>query len=147
MDKIFVCIGTPRIIFDSVGPMVGSKLQDLGYEVYGTMEEPIHGTNVKDYWDSTIKKIDKHRVISIDAALSSKLKPGDLVHRRKGVIPRAGIDNSFNNIEIGSNSIVGIVGNSIDNVITSENKIKEMANDIIDYAIKLYSKNNIIIGK
>lgn len=146
MDKIFVCIGTPRIIFDSVGPMVGSKLQDLGYEVYGTMEEPIHGTNVKTYWDSTIKKIDKHRVISIDAALSLKLEPGDLVHRRKGIIPRAGIDKSFNDIEIGSNSIVGIVGNNIDNVITSEHKIKEMADNIVDYAIKLYPKNNIIRG-
>ena len=146
MDKIFVCLGTPIAIFDSIGPMVGSKLQDLGYEVYGTMEEPIHGNNIKAYWDSTIKKIDKHRVVSIDAALSSKLNPGALVHRRKGVIPRAGIDKSFNNIEIGSNSIVGIVGNNIDNVITSENKIKEMVNDIVDYTIKLYPKNNIIRG-
>ena len=146
MDKIFVCIGTPRIIFDSVGPMVGSKLKVLGYEVYGTMEEPIHGTNVKDYWDSTIKNIDKNKVVSIDAALSLKLEPGDLVHRRKGIIPRAGIDKSFNDIEIGSNSIIGIVGNNIDNVITSENEIEEMADGIVDYAIKLYPKNNIIRG-
>lgn len=146
MDKIFVCIGTPRIIFDSVGPMVGSKLQDLGYEVYGTMEEPIHGTNVKDYWHDIIKKIDKNKVVSIDAALSSKLEPGNLVHRRKGITPRAGIDDSFNDIEIGSNSIVGIVGYNIYNVITSENEIEEMADDIVDYAIKLYPKNNIIRG-
>ena len=146
MDKIFVCIGTPRIIFDSVGPIVGSKLQDLGYEVYGTLDNPIHGTNVKDYWHNKIKKIDKNKVVSIDAALSLKLEPGDLVHRRKGIIPRAGIDKSFNDIEIGSNSIVGIVGNNIDNVITSEHKIKEMADNIVDYAIKLYPKNNIIRG-
>lgn len=146
MDKIFVCIGTPRIIFDSVGPMVGSKLQDLGYEVYGTLDNPIHGTNVKDYWHNIIKKIDKNKVVSIDAALSLKLEPGDLVHRRKGIIPRAGIDKSFNDIEIGSNSIIGIVGNNIDNVITSENEIEEMADDIVDYAIKLYPKNNIIRG-
>lgn len=146
MDKIFVCIGSPRIIFDSVGPMVGSKLQDLGYEVYGTLDNPIHGTNVKDYWDSTIKNIDKNKVVSIDAALSSKLEPGNLVHRRKGIIPRAGIDDSFNDIEIGSNSIVGIVGYNIDNVITSENEIEEMADGIVDYAIKLYPKNNIIRG-
>ena len=146
MDKIFVCIGSPRIIFDSVGPMVGSKLQDLGYEVYGTLDNPIHGTNVKDYWHDIIKKIDKNKVVSIDAALSSKLEPGNLVHRRKGIIPRAGIDDSFNDIEIGSNSIVGIVGYNIDNVITSENEIEEMADGIVDYAIKLYPKNNIIRG-
>lgn len=140
MDKIFVCIGTPKFIFDSIGPMVGSKLQDLGYEVYGTMEEPIHGTNVKDYWNNTLKNIDKNKVVSIDAALSSKLEPGNLVHRRKGVIPRAGVDDSFNDIEIGSHSIVAIVGNNIDNAISSENEIEEMADDIVDYAIKLYPK-------
>ena len=47
---------------------------------------------------------------------------------------------SFNDIEIGSSSIIGVVGEDINNVITSENEIKEMADDIVNYAINLYPK-------
>lgn len=140
MDKIFVCIGSPNFVFDSLGPYVGTKLKDLGYEVIGTMEEPVHGTNMKDYWE-VIKKLDKQNVISIDSALSKIIEPGKLVHRyTKGVVPRAGVDKSFNDIEIGSSSIIGVVGEDINNVITSENEIKEMADDIVNYAINLYPK-------
>jgi hypothetical protein len=40
--QIFVCIGTPLSKADSIAPRIGSILSNLGYNVIGTMDNPIH---------------------------------------------------------------------------------------------------------
>ena len=144
-NNIYVCIGTPNANFDSIGPRVGSKLKDLGYEVYGTMENPIHGTNVRAIWDEKIKYMDKDRIIGIDAALS--LKPnsiGTAILRKRGVRPRGAIDSSNNDIEIGRRSIVGIIGRDL-NSIVHDIDAEELASKIVNI-IEFIEKENICLG-
>lgn len=144
-NNIYVCVGTPNTNFDSIGPRVGSKLKDLGYEVYGTMENPIHGTNVRTIWDEKIKHLDRNRIIAIDAAVS--LKPnsiGTAILRKRGVKPRAGIDSSNSDIEIGRRSIVGIIGHDL-NTIEYDIDADKLASKIVDI-IEFIEKENVCLG-
>lgn len=144
-NNIYVCVGTPNTNFDSIGPRVGSKLKDLGYEVYGTMENPIHGTNVRRIWDEKIKHIDKNKIIGIDAALS--LKPnsiGTVLLRKRGIKPRAAIDSSHADIEIGKRSIVGVIGHDL-NSIQHDIDAEEVASKIVN-VIQFIEKENICLG-
>ena len=46
-----VCIGTDRSTGDSLGPLVGTMLQEKTlshFHVYGTLEEPIHAVNLEE---------------------------------------------------------------------------------------------------
>src|SRR4051794_9429675 len=48
---VFVCIGTDRSTGDSLGPLVGSFLEEKdisSFHVYGTLDEPIHAVNLND---------------------------------------------------------------------------------------------------
>lgn len=143
-NNIYVCVGTPNTNFDSVGPRVGSKLKELGYEVYGTMENPIHGTNVKRIWDETLKNIDRDKIVGIDAALSLTREAGSVLFRKRGVRPRAAVDPLHNDIEIGRRSIVGIVGNDMTN-IDYDIDAEELASKIVD-RILFIEENDICLG-
>jgi putative sporulation protein YyaC len=65
-----VCIGTDRSTGDCFGPLVGfmlSKCRIYDFDVYGTIEEPVHAMNLKD----TLQKIDTENnlVIAVDASI------------------------------------------------------------------------------
>lgn len=144
-NNIYVCVGTPNTNFDSIGPRVGSKLKDLGYEVYGTMENPIHGNNVRTIWDEKIKHLDKDRIIAIDAALSVKPNSiGTAILRKRGVRPRAAIDSSNSDIEIGRRSIVGIIGHDL-NTIDRDIDADKLASKIVSI-IEFIEKENVCLG-
>ncbi|MNQ70888.1 hypothetical protein D3C85_855400 [compost metagenome] len=70
----FVCIGTDRSTGDSLGPLVGSKLAELGYpHVIGTLAAPCDASNLA----LRLQEIPPHvRVIAIDACLGQKLSVG-----------------------------------------------------------------------
>lgn len=111
IEVTFLCVGTDRIIGDSFGPLVGSKLIELLKEynfsninVYGTLEENLNYESV----NKIIKNItDKETTIVIDAALSKKENIGKIfVSNRKTVLGK-GLDK--NKIEIGDISIKSVV--------------------------------------
>ena len=52
-----VCIGTDRSTGDSFGPLVGfmlSRCRIYDFDVYGTIEEPVHAMNLKRPWKKSI---------------------------------------------------------------------------------------------
>lgn len=72
-DRIpyFVCIGTPKNKYDSIGPRIGSSIEKLGYNVMGTMDDPVHALNLK----KKLKELDKldktkYQIIAVDAVVS-----------------------------------------------------------------------------
>jgi putative sporulation protein YyaC len=71
---VFVCIGTDRSTGDSLGPLVGSRLVELGYpHVIGTLEEPCDASNMVP----RLREIQQGCiVIAIDACLGQKLSVG-----------------------------------------------------------------------
>ncbi|SDO90461.1 putative sporulation protein YyaC [Paenibacillus sp. yr247] len=70
----FVCIGTDRSTGDSLGPLVGSRLVELGYpNVIGTLEAPCDASNLA----VRLHEIPQGCiVIAIDACLGQKLSVG-----------------------------------------------------------------------
>ncbi|WNR45176.1 spore protease YyaC [Paenibacillus roseipurpureus] len=70
----FVCIGTDRSSGDALGPLVGSKLAELGYaHVIGTLAAPCDASNLAE----RLAEIPPNAVvIAIDACLGQKLSVG-----------------------------------------------------------------------
>jgi len=67
-----VCIGTDRSTGDSLGPLVGYKINDINYKnvyVHGNLDEPVHAKNIDTVMEQIFKRYDRPLVIAIDACL------------------------------------------------------------------------------
>lgn len=81
-NLVFLCIGTNKIIGDSVGPIVGNylkKLQNEYLQIYGTLDDTINFINAKDVIEGIYKNLENPYLITIDAALSNSNNKGDIV--------------------------------------------------------------------
>ena len=79
-DIVFVCIGTDRSTGDALGPLTGSKLKQLNLRtpVYGTLEEPVHATNLAEYSKRIYDSNTNPFLIAIDACLGQMNNVGYL---------------------------------------------------------------------
>lgn len=92
IDKIdIVCIGTDGVLFDSVGPLIGTMLTELtDLTVFGTLSANINKKNVREYVD--YYKFNKKRtVIAIDACFGETL--GNIILQNQPLIPAEGVDD------------------------------------------------------
>ena len=110
-EIVILCIGSSKITGDSLGPLVGSILEDISIKnVYGTISSPVHALNLDDTIDRIYVNHKKPVIIAIDASLGSldgvgniniwkgSLKPGSGVHKKLssiGDISITGIVNSY----------------------------------------------------
>lgn len=74
-EVVFLCIGTDRSTGDSLGPLVGTYLSDLGYNVIGTIDEPCHAMNLSDRLEETNGLV----VIAVDASLGRVSRIGEVI--------------------------------------------------------------------
>ena len=78
---IILCIGTDKIIGDSVGPIVGSKLKSIENEyikIYGTVGNNLDFLNTKKVVEEIYAKFENPFIITIDAALSKERETGEI---------------------------------------------------------------------
>ncbi|MBR2909561.1 MAG: DUF1256 domain-containing protein [Clostridia bacterium] len=72
-EIVFLCIGNPKVWYDSFGPMFGSFLKSINIKtfVYGDIDNPITINNI-DMYISAVKKFHvKPFIIVIDVSLSN----------------------------------------------------------------------------
>ena len=107
---VFVCIGTDRSTGDSLGPLIGTLLEEkeiAPYHVYGTLDDPIHAVNM----DAKLAEIkEKHInpfIIGIDACLGRLKSVGSIQVGNGPVKPGAGVNKELP--EVGNMHITGIV--------------------------------------
>ncbi len=86
---IFVCIGTNRLIADSLGPRIGEKLEKYfkNYQkvkVFGTMKSPIHYKNAP-FLLTKLSKKEQKQIILIDSALAENEEIGNTYISSGGV--------------------------------------------------------------
>jgi len=149
-DIIILCIGTDRATGDSLGPLIGYKLNKLFFDkkisIYGTLETPVHAQNL----DETIENIyNKHKnpfVISIDSALGTANHISYITVGEGALKPGAGVNKNLT--EVGNMYITGIVNISgiMDMMVLQNTRLSivmEMA-DLITTGIWL-SLSNLII--
>lgn len=104
-DVYFICIGTDRSTGDSLGPLVGTKLKELGYtNVVGTLSDPVHAVNLEE----TVSSIPKGKyVIAIDACLGKSDSVQQIQLLNGPIQPGAGVNKELP--PVGDFGIAGIV--------------------------------------
>lgn len=118
-----LCIGTDRIIPDSLGPMIGTILSENmlldDIKIIGTLESPLHALNMKKRIKSELEQ--DQLVIAIDANKGNRV--GEIQVIDKPIYPGKGLFKKLP--QVGDISIVGT---------TLE---KDELNDMYDHKIRL----------
>ncbi|MEH7096456.1 spore protease YyaC [Neobacillus vireti] len=107
---VFVCIGTDRSTGDSLGPLVGSLLEEKelqSFYVYGTLDEPIHAVNLADKLREITAIHANPYIIGIDACLGRIKNVGVIQIGNGPVKPGAGVNKELP--AVGDIHITGIV--------------------------------------
>lgn len=88
---VIVCIGTPKVRGDSLGPRVGDKLvekYDVDAYVYGRTASPVTGLNCGNYFEHIKTHHSKSLIIAVDACLGASEDVGKIKYSLDGL--RAG---------------------------------------------------------
>ena len=107
---VFVCIGTDRSTGDSLGPLIGTLLEEKGlrtFYVYGTLDEPIHAVNLSEKLKEIQVTHGDPYMIGIDACLGRVKNIGVIQVGNGPVKPGAGVNKELP--AVGDIHITGIV--------------------------------------
>lgn len=107
---VVVCIGTDRSTGDSLGPLIGtslSKYRSPHFELFGTLEDPVHAMNLEDTMLDIKRRFDNPFVIGIDACLGQVSSVGCIQVGDGPVRPGAGVNKELP--PVGDIHITGIV--------------------------------------
>ncbi|HOP93068.1 spore protease YyaC [Acetivibrio thermocellus] len=138
---VFVCIGTDRSTGDSLGPLVGYKINDINYKnvyVHGNLDEPVHAKNIDTVMEQIFKRYDRPLVIAIDACLGRMDHVGFITVGEGSIKPGSGVNKDL--APVGDIYITGIVnfGGFMDYLILQNTRLSivmKMA-DIISMGIR-----------
>lgn len=109
-DLVFLCIGTPLVSGDSLGPYIGKLLQEISPQnitVYGTLDKPIHALNLTVQLDAIKKKHPDAYFIAIDASFGTRSHLGNIFINHGPLYPGMGLKKELP--PVGNLSITGIV--------------------------------------
>lgn len=107
---IFLCIGSDRATGDSLGPLIGYKLEQhshRNYLVYGTLETPVHAKNLATVVAQIHSRHNNPYIIAIDASLGKQTHIGYYTLGTGSLKPGAGVGKDL--ISVGDVFITGIV--------------------------------------
>jgi putative sporulation protein YyaC len=107
---VFVCIGTDRSTGDSLGPLVGTLLEEKAlpsFYIYGTLDNPIHAVNLEEKLKEINEKHVRPFIIGIDACLGRYKSVGFIEIGNGPVKPGAGVNKELP--AVGHIHITGIV--------------------------------------
>ncbi|MBO9598442.1 MAG: spore protease YyaC [Cohnella sp.] len=105
----FVCIGTDRSTGDSLGPLVGTMLEERGFRrVIGTLREPCDADRLPQLAESfAIEAAEGRTLVAIDACLGRPESIGAYLVSSGPLVPAQSVGRSFP--PIGAYSIAAIV--------------------------------------
>ncbi|MCX7922857.1 MAG: spore protease YyaC [Clostridia bacterium] len=107
---VFVCIGTDRSTGDSLGPLIGYKINNLKYKnvyIHGTLENPVHAKNLDEVMKQINEQYIKPFVVAIDACLGKMDHVGYITIAEGSIKPGSGVNKDLT--PVGDMSITGIV--------------------------------------
>lgn len=139
-DTVIVCIGTDKVIYDSLGPLVGTLLKEKNfkYPVYGTLDQPIHAMNTCENMNVIQNEMPNAKIIGIDACVGEYDQIGTIKIREAPISPGKGVGKELP--LIGEMSIVGFTTNNCEYIFEGSpirlSLVYKMANQIVDMLIK-----------
>ena len=109
---VFLCIGTDRSTGDSLGPLIGHKLQEKErgrrVAVFGTLDRPVHAMNLERYLEFVYRNFPDRVVVAVDASVGSAEHVGYMTVGKGSLKPGLGVSKDLS--EVGDIFITGIVG-------------------------------------
>lgn len=108
-ELIVLCIGTDRSTGDALGPLTGSKLKTLNQHphIFGTLDDPVHATNLVTTLSFIQLNYHNPFVIAIDACLGKLESVGYVSLGYGPVKPGAAVNKELPSV--GDAYITGIV--------------------------------------
>ncbi|MEW6458753.1 MAG: spore protease YyaC, partial [Bacillota bacterium] len=107
---VLLCIGSDRSTGDSLGPLIGSAVENLDqdfFRVYGTLAQPVHATNLQETLEAINRTYADPFIIAVDACLG-RLESVGCVNISKGALrPGAGVKKELP--PVGDVHITGVV--------------------------------------
>ena len=138
-DIIILCIGTDRSTGDALGPLTGSKLRTLHAHpsVYGTLEQPVHATNLAETLNYIKQNYPKPFIIAVDACLGKMDSIGCVSCGRGSLKPGAAVSKDLPSV--GDAYVTGIVnvGGFMEHLVLQSTRLSlvvKMA-DVIAYSL------------
>lgn len=107
---VIVCLGTDRSTGDSLGPLTGTTLlkhRSPSFELYGTLEEPVHAMNLQETLDQIRVRFRNPFMIGIDACLGKAASVGHVITGQGPIRPGAGVNKNLP--PVGDIHISGVV--------------------------------------
>ncbi|GAB6159119.1 spore protease YyaC [Desulfotomaculum varum] len=137
-EVVIVCIGTDRSTGDCLGPLVGSKLaaaEGHRFKVYGTLDEPVHASNLNKKLSEIMTKHPTALIIAVDACLGHLENVGCVNIGDGPLLPGAGVNKSLP--AVGQLYVTGVVnvGGFLEYLVlqnTRLNLVMRLANLIAD---------------
>lgn len=107
---VVICVGTPRVSGDSLGPKVGDRLKslyDVPAYVYGTSDCPVTGLNFRSFSEHIRIFHKGSTVIAVDACLGKKEEIGKIKYGLQSL--RAGTALKKELGQVGDVTFLGVV--------------------------------------
>lgn len=128
---VILCIGTDRSTGDSLGPFIGTRLKELGFSrayVYGTLDEPVHATNLATFLDLISTSHPRALTVATDACLGRLKNVGQVSLTRGPIKPGAGVNKVLP--AVGDIAITGIVnvGGFMDHFVLQNTRLSLVRN-------------------
>lgn len=105
-----VCIGTDRSTGDSLGPLVGTELQQYAndnFHIFGTLEHPVHATNLQHTLEELNFNSPNSFIVAVDACLGRLDSVGFICLAKGALHPGAGVHKNLPHV--GEAHLTGIV--------------------------------------
>jgi len=107
---ILLCIGTDRSTGDCLGPLVGTKMDQLNQDffiVYGTLDKPVHASNLRETLQEINTYFKNPFIIAVDACLGRLENVGSIQLGNGSLQPGAGVNKELP--PVGQVHITGVV--------------------------------------
>lgn len=143
-EVIILCIGSDRSTGDSLGPLIGYKLEKLpefSCRVFGTLNKPVHAINLYESIEYIKSSYPDSLIVAIDAAVGSREHIGYITLSSCPLKPGLGVLKDLP--AIGHICITGIVNfqNVLDNMLLQSTRldtVMQLADTITDALINAF---------
>lgn len=136
-NLVFLCIGTTKIIGDSIGPKVGDRLKDRNVNayVYGNTLRQVTAINVDDYARMIKQRHSDDIVIVIDSALGKLDDVGSVKVTKNGIKPGGAFNKGKE--RIGDIGILAVVGDADSDRMTElKTRDEKFIDNLVDKVIE-----------
>ena len=109
-ELVIMCIGSDRSTGDSLGPLIGYKLEKFhipGISVRGTLSEPVHAANLAENLERVNSSYRHPFVLAVDASLGTHEHIGYVTLSEGPLRPGLGVKEELP--DVGDIHITGIV--------------------------------------